>query len=97
MNIDFVNVITVITALITICILIHTIISAKAEKRELSKSRIICQKEMSDYGKILHSTHWLEKEREKNQGEHFEDETVYLNRAKDIRKSSQFFSWVNKS
>ena len=50
----------------------------------------------SEYQKILDSTYWLEHERQSNQGEHFEDESVYLNRAQTIRENTSFFSLVNE-
>ena len=52
--------------------------------------------EKSEYKKILDATHWLEHERQRNQGEHYEDENVYLNRAQAIRISTAFFSLVNE-
>lgn len=52
--------------------------------------------EDAEYEGILRATYWLENERQKNQGEHFDDESVYLNRAQTIRRSTSFFSLVNK-
>ncbi len=93
MTFNFINIITVLSIAVTIFYLIITIRGARKEKRTDTVSTPESLK-LSDYDKILKSTHWVENERERNQGEHFDDETVYLNRAKEIRESSPFFTWV---
>ena len=94
MSIEFINIVTVASIIITIWFLATTIIANRKEKRNQTTSMPKSAKSQTDYDKILQSTHWLENEREKNQGEHFDDEKVYLNRAKAIRESSSYFKWV---
>lgn len=96
MNVDFVNIVTIMAVVITAVCLVRTILEVRAEKRESAVMKAKLAKEMTDYEKILRATYGIEKEREKNQGKHFEDESVYLNRAKNIRESSPFFTWVNE-
>lgn len=94
MEFDFINIITVLAVVGTVGYLIRIIIAGYTEKRKQINLKTHIEGMLTDYDKILRATHWLENEREKNQGEHFKDEAVYLNRAKNIRESSDFFSWI---
>ena len=52
---------------------------------------------LSDYDKIAKRTHGVERERQKNSGKHYNDESFYLNRAELIRSKTDFFTWVNSN
>lgn len=95
MNFDIVNIVTVIAVIGTLVFLIQAIRTTYAQHQK-SAAQVEPKETMTDYEKILHATHSIEKAREKNQGNHFEDESVYLNRAAAIRESSSFFVWVNE-
>lgn len=47
------------------------------------------------YMAVCSTTKSLEDERETNQGKHYDDESVYLNKAQSIRENSRFFDLVN--
>lgn len=96
MNLDFVNIITALSVVVAIGFLVLTIYETRKERKrtELLSSKI--KEEMNDYAKILQATRGIETAREKNKGIHFDDETVYLNRARAIRKDSSLFSWINE-
>ena len=97
MNIDIVDIVTIMSVIITMTFLVLTILGAQKEKyKKNNGGSVISKKELSDYQKILHATYGIEKEREKNNGKDFEDESIYLNRAEAIRLSSSFFMWVNE-
>ncbi len=68
--------------------------AVKKNKKNTADPEVINQ-EMTGYKKILAATHWLENERQRNTGEHYEDEVVYLNRAQTIKDKTPFFSFVN--
>ena len=96
MNLDFVNIITALSVVVAIGVVVLTIYETRKERKrtELLSSKI--KEEMNDYAKILQATRGIETAREKNKGIHFDDETVYLNRARAIRKDSSLFSWINE-
>lgn len=97
MNFDptyIINIIAVVSTVITVAILWNTIRDERNTKKDLRLKKTQADTDMSDYEQILRATHEIESEREKNQGTHFENENIYLNRAKIIREKSAFFSWV---
>lgn len=97
MNFDptyIINIIAVVSTVITVAILWNTIRDVRNTKKDLRLKKTQADTDMSDYEQILRATHEIESEREKNQGTHFENENIYLNRAKIIREKSAFFSWV---
>lgn len=94
MTFDFVNIITFVSILLATIALLSTFRQAKREKN--SKENESMKVDSDEYAEILRSTHWLETEREKNSGEHFSDETVYLRRANVMRKTTAFFDWVRR-
>lgn len=96
MSTDFINIATIITVVVTVIFLISTIMDARKSKKEQDSMASKAHDNMTDYDKILRSTHWLENAREKNSGTHFEDESIYLNKAKEIRTSSPLFNWINE-
>lgn len=96
MNFDFVNIVTLFSAVVTVVFLIYTIFEVRKDKNEHKKLVSKREETMSDYDKVLRSTHGLENARERNTGMHFDDETVYLNRARAIREDSSLFSWINE-
>ncbi len=96
MNIDFVNYVTIFTVIVTVVFLVRTILEVRKDKKEQENIVSKSENSMSDYEKILRSTHGLENAREKNRGTHFDDETIYINRAKEIRESSSLFNWINE-
>ena len=96
MNLDIVDTITLASVLVTVAFLVRTIYEARREKNEQKNIILKREEDLSDYDKILRSTYGLENAREKNTGTHFEDETIYLNRAKAIRNESALFTWINE-
>lgn len=96
MNFDFVNIVTLFSAVVTVVFLVYTIFEVRKDKNEHKKLVSKREETMSDYDKVLRSTHGLENARERNTGMHFDDETVYLNRARAIREDSSLFSWINE-
>ena len=96
MNFDFVNIVTILSAVITVLCFIRVVYEVHKEKNEQKSLMSRKEEYMSDYDKILKSTYGLEKAREKNTGKHFDDETVYLNRAEEIRSGSPLFCWINE-
>lgn len=91
---DIMTVFTVISCIITLALVIRTAADARARNRRKRETTLQMLDELSDYERIIRITHDLENERQRNSGEHFEDESVYLNRAKLIRESSSFFQWI---
>lgn len=89
-----INIIATVSIVITVAILLRTIQDVRTAKKDLQMKETQAKADLSAYEQILRATHKLETEREKNQGTHFDDESVYLNRAKLIREKSAFFSWV---
>ena len=98
MNFDIINVLAVISSLVIIYMVIKMSKDMLAFKRQHSPINRIDQGDTpkSEYSQILKSTYWLEHERQSNKGEHFEDESVYLNRAQTISNNTSFFSLVNE-
>ena len=97
MSFNIVNILAVISCIVAIVLsykMVKDIFTAKVH-RENVVNKDNSEIEKSEYKKILDATYWLEHERQRNQGEHFEDESVYLNRAQAIRTSTAFFSLVN--
>lgn len=98
MNFDptyIIDIIAVVSTIITVAILWSTIRDVRNNtKKDLRLKKTQAEIDLSDYDQIIRATHEIETERQRNQGAHFEDETVYLNRAKLIREKSAFFSWV---
>lgn len=97
MNFDFVNIVTFLSVVVTALYFIHTVYETRKNENKRKNLKLRREEEMSDYEKILRSTYGLEEAREKNKGMHFDDETVYLNRAEVIRMESPLFSWINQS
>ncbi len=95
MNFDIVNILAVISAVASVVIFIKMTRDYVARRTLRTNKKIKQTAEGSEYQGILDATYWLEHERQKNQGEHFDDETVYLNRAHTIRTKTSFFSMVN--
>lgn len=97
MKLDYVNIIAVISSLVTLIFLFHTIYESKKIKKYINLKKSKIQDEMIDYDRILNVTRPLECAREKNNGVHFEDESIYLKRASEIRNESSLFIWINES
>lgn len=91
---DIMTVFTVISCVITLVLVLKTAADVRARNRHKREITIQRQDDLSEYDRIIRITHDLENERQRNSGEHFEDESVYLNRAKLIRESSSFFQWI---
>lgn len=97
MNFDLtyiIDIIAIVSSIVSFAILWNTIRDVRNTKKNLRLKKTQTEINLSDYDQILRATHEIETERQRNQGSHFEDETVYLNRAKLIREKSAFFSWV---
>lgn len=97
MSFDIVNILAAVSCVVAIVFSYKMVTDIIATKKQLMKvvDKGVLASEESEYKKILEATHWLEHERQRNKGEHFEDETIYLNRAQTIRTSTVFFSLVN--
>jgi hypothetical protein len=98
MNFDFITIVSMISGLIAIFLAVKVVKDIRSFRKQQPPAINVVQVEClnSEYQKILDSTYWLEHERQSNQGEHFEDESVYLNRAQIIRENTSFFSLVNE-
>jgi len=103
MKFDFVDLFAVISAFIGAGIATVEIISIwkkkkelrEAEKRRKMEVEVMNSLDKTGYSSIKNATFWLEHERQRNQGDHYEDESVYLNRAKTIREKTPLFSYIN--
>lgn len=94
MNFDLIDIFSLFATIVTIGLVWNTIRENRRCKKEIESRKNGIEVIMSDYDRILASTRELEFEREKNSGEHFDDENIYLNRAQEIRQSTPFFQWV---
>lgn len=96
MKFDLVNILALLSLVATLVIIYNMVRDYVTEKKRISDiGKQTNDIEKSEYKKILNATYWLEHERQRNQGEHFEDESVYLNRAQTIRTKTSFFSLIN--
>ena len=93
MNFDIINVVTVIATIIAVVISFVMAKDIISTRKPIEKPNI-STKDL-EYKMITDVTKCLEFEREKNNGKHFDDENVYLERAKKIRENSPFFTYVN--
>lgn len=89
-------ILSIVCAIITAIFVINTIKESRHEIAEAKAANDEIKSEVGEYDGILEATHELEFNREKNKGQHFEDEAVYIHRANQIRVNSQFFTWVKK-
>lgn len=97
MNFDptyIIDIIAVVSAIITVAILWSTVREVRNTNKNLHLKKTQSDINLSDYDQILRSTHKIETVQRRSQSAHFEDDAIYLNRAKLIRKKSAFFSWV---
>lgn len=88
------TIISIVCIIITAIFAIQTIRESRKNDQESQTSADNLKSQLDDYNNILEATVELESNREKNKGQHFEDESVYLHRANQIRINSPFFSWV---
>ena len=97
MKLDFVNIVAIISAIIGIVIAIRTLreMVSDRKQRKIVENKIEVDVKDSEYKIIESSTYWLEHERQRNKGDHYDDESVYLNRAQTIRERTLFFSFIN--
>jgi len=96
MKFDLVNILALLSLVATLIIIYNLVRDYITEKKRISDiGKQTNDIEESEYKKILNATYWLEHERQRNQGEHFEDESIYLNRAQTIRTKTSFFSLIN--
>ena len=94
MTLDIVNIIAVLSLLGIVWLFYLILVDIRSrQKKHTSEDPV---GDVSDYKRILAATHWLEHERQRNQGEHFDDEDVFLNRANTIRLKTSFFDFVNE-
>lgn len=96
MNFDIVNLLVIVSCLIALVPLYKfgkDIIYFRKQRINNENKKLI---DDSEYKKILRATYWLENERQRNTGEHFEDESIFINRAEVIRTSTSFFSFLNE-
>lgn len=98
MKFDFVNLVAIVSAIITVVIAFLMTRDVISERKKVKKISVPKEggNEENRYKKILKATYWLEHERERNCGEHHSDENVYLNRAEVMREKTPFFSYVNE-
>lgn len=95
MSFDIINILTLLAgALIayTLCMIIR---DKRMSKLKTSISSQKVEEALSDYDKIVRRTAGIERERQKNTGQHHDDESFYLNRAEVIRSKTNFFTFVN--
>lgn len=95
MSFDFVNFLAIIS-LVGIVVIFYKMVADYLSVRNRINAVDTKIDAIDEYNKILNATYWLEHERQRNQGEHFDDETIYLNRAQTIRTKTSFFSFVNE-
>lgn len=88
------TIISIVCIIITAIFVIHTIKESRQNDKDAQAAVNEIKTKLDDYNSILEATHEIELNREKNKGEHFEDESIYLHRANQIRVNSPFFSWV---
>ena len=93
---DITTILSIVCTIITAIFVINTIKESRKETVNAQDAYIKVKSEVSEYERILEVTHQLEFNREKNKGQHFEDESVYIHRANQIRVNSSFFSWVKE-
>ena len=93
---DITTILAIVCTIITAIFVINTIKESRKETVNAQDADIKVKSEVSEYERILEVTHQLEFNREKNKGQHFEDESVYIHRANQIRVNSSFFSWVKE-
>lgn len=93
---DITTILSIVCTIITAIFVINTIKESRKETVNAQDADIKVKSEVSEYERILEVTHQLEFNREKNKGQHFEDESVYIHRANQIRVNSSFFSWVKE-
>lgn len=92
---DIINILTIFSTIVAVVALLSTIRKHRREKSEESEKLELSVTDSDEYEKILRVTSCLETDRERNRGEHFNDESVYLRRAREMRLSTQFFEWVS--
>lgn len=88
------TIISIVCIIITVIFAIQTIRDSRKKDKEAQASADNLKSQLDDYHRILEATIKLESNREKNNGQHFEDESVYLHRANQIRINTPFFSWI---
>ena len=93
---DITTILSIVCTIITAIFVINTIKESRKETVNAQDADVKVKSEVSEYERILEVTHQLEFNREKNKGQHFEDESVYIHRANQIRVNSSFFSWVKE-
>ena len=93
---DITTILSIVCTIITAIFVINTIKESRKETVNAQDADVNVKSEVSEYERILEVTHQLEFNREKNKGQHFEDESVYIHRANQIRVNSSFFSWVKE-
>ena len=93
---DITTILSIVCTIITAIFVINAIKESRKETVNAQDADIKVKSEVSEYERILEVTHQLEFNREKNKGQHFEDESVYIHRANQIRVNSSFFSWVKE-
>ena len=93
---DITTILSIVCTIITAIFVINAIKESRKETVNAQDADVKVKSEVSEYERILEVTHQLEFNREKNKGQHFEDESVYIHRANQIRVNSSFFSWVKE-
>lgn len=98
MSFDFVDFLAIVSCFVAVVISYKMVKDIISVRKQLAHAPINnpSSDEESEYTRILEATYWLEHERQRNQGEHYEDESVYLSRAQTIRTNTCFFSFVNE-
>lgn len=92
---DIANIITIVTGIIALIAVIQLIATEKRNKRIAGQNSKNSYTRMSDYDIVKQRTAQIENDRQKNSGEHFEDEQVFIARAERIRTKSDFFKYIN--
>lgn len=97
MKFDIVNMMAVVSAVVALIFIVKTFKEALSDKQRHPKAPKAKGTSEGDveYQKMVNSIYDLEHERQRNTGDHYEDESIYLNRAEAIRKKTEFFTFVN--
>lgn len=95
MNFDTLNILTIISCILIVYTVFMMFRDKRVTKLKVDMTSQKVEEALSDYDKVVKRTAGIERERQKNTGQHHDDESFYLNRAEVIRSKTNFFSFVN--
>lgn len=94
MSLDWIDIMTIVATFIALYCIWDVVRTVNKQKKSQKQQRDDASCIQTEYDDILAITSAMENDRQKNCGQHF-DEDVYLNRAHDILQRTRFFDWVN--